>query len=72
MNDFAIVKSSMPPAELAASGADAAAYRAYMKGAYDAMRSRMREQDSSLKMAFAAMTFGFACWATLMYFVFKS
>lgn len=46
-------------------------YRAYMKGAYDAMHRQAEEQDDSLIMTLAAMGFGFLCWAAMMFFVFR-
>lgn len=71
MNDLSIHKYSVP-ADFSAVQSNRAAElrRAYMKGAYDAMRSQ-GEQDSSIKVMLAAMGFGFLCWTSMMFFVFR-
>ena len=66
MNELSVVGSAAPK-EVSAS-----LYRAYLKGAYDALQSQPAERDNSLKAALAAMTFGFLCWVAMLFFVFKS
>lgn len=72
MNDMSIYASGLPAEAVGERGLTAAALRqAYIRGAYDAMRRRTEERDGSFKLAAAAMGFGFLCWATMMYFLFK-
>ena len=72
MNDMSVYASGLSAEAVVGRELTAAALRkAYIRGAYDAMRRQTQEQDGSFKLAAAAMGFGFLCWATMMYFLFK-
>lgn len=70
MNELSVCSSTSGEIADVHNPHSAALYRAYMRGAYDAMR-RQAEEASSIKMALAAMGFGFLCWIGMMFFVFK-
>ena len=72
VNDMSVYASGLPAEVRGERELTAAALRkAYIRGAYDEMRRQTEERDGSFKLAAAAMGFGFLCWATMMYFLFK-